>query len=176
MFGSADVQSLQGLIDWHAGLATFRIEALESLASINLEIQRSSDYLDDKLRFWRCAVREAEEEIVQAKSDLNRRQMPDFSGRIPDCSVQEEALREVQARLEYALDQVAVVRKWMVHLPREINEVYEGYARRYTTLLEGDVLRALNGLQNQIGSLDAYLQLQVESRAPPPPPPAEPGA
>ena len=121
MFGAADVKSFDGLVDWHAALATFRHDALECIASIELEVRKSSDYLDDQLRYWRDAVRDCEEDVIQCKYDLNRRQMPDFTGRIPDCSVQEEALRKAERRLAYAEDQVKVVRKWMTILPRELD-------------------------------------------------------
>jgi hypothetical protein len=173
MLGPADIKSFDGLIDWHAALATFRHDALECIASLDLEVRKSTDYLEEQLRFWREAVRDCEEDIIQCKYDLNRRQMPDFSGRMPDCSVQEEALRRAEQKLDYAQEQVTVVRKWITLLPRELDEVYQGIARRYVNFLEGDVQRALNLLQNQIKSLEAYFQLQAESSAPPPPPPSD---
>jgi hypothetical protein len=174
MQGGADVKSLEGLIDWHAALATFRHECLECIASLNLEIQRAGNYLEDQLQFWRNAVRDCEEEVVQCKYALKRKQMPDFSGRMPDTSVEEQNLGRAEQRREYAQDQVEIVRRWMVNLPREINEVYEGIARRYTNFIEGDTQRALNALEQQIKSLEAYFNLQAESMAPPPPSSQEP--
>ncbi len=102
MNGSASVHSLQALYDWHAALCIFRTEAVESLSGIALEIQRADSWLDDQLRHWQNEVRDAEEDVVRYKTELSNRKFPDFSGRIPDCSVQEEALWKAEDYLDHA--------------------------------------------------------------------------
>src|SRR5258708_39755380 len=101
MEGSADVHSIEALRDWHAALCVFRAEAMEALASVALEIQRADAWLDDQLRYWQREVRDCEEGVVRAKTELANRRFPDYSGRIPDCSVQEENLWKAESRLDY---------------------------------------------------------------------------
>jgi hypothetical protein len=162
MNGSASVHSLQALYDWHAALVIFRTEALESLASISLEIQRAQSWLDDQLRFWQMEARDADEEVAQRKQELSSRKFPDFSGRIPDCSVQEENLWLAEKRLERARDQIDTVHSWFHRLPKMVNEEYEGAARHLTNMLEGDLPRGLAILKSQMASLEAYLNIRLE--------------
>lgn len=172
MNGSAGVHSLEALLAWHASLCIFRTDASEAMASVALEIQRADSWFEDRLRHWQNAARDAEEEVARAKAELSNRRFPDFSGRIPDCSVQEEALWKAESRLEYTRDQIEVVRRWCQRLPRMIGEAYEGPARHLINFLEGDLQRGTALLKNQIASLDAYLNLQSERVPAAPAPPA----
>jgi exonuclease VII small subunit len=166
----ANVQSIDALQEWHAALAVFREEALESLAAVALEIQRSESWLDDRLRGWQNEARDAEQEVVQCKTELANRKFVGFDGRVPDCSVQEEALWRAEDRLERAREQIEIVRKWYHKMPKMVSEEYEVAARHMLNFLEGDVPRGLAMLKSQIASLEAYAQLRAEQFAPPPPP------
>lgn len=172
MSDSASVHSLEALRDWYASLCVFRVDAVESLSAINMEIQRSDAWLDDYLRHWQREKRYAEEELLRAKNELANRQIPNFNGRIPDCSVQEENLAQAERRLEFIHDQIDVVRRWMVRLPKLIDEAYLGPARHLMNLLEIEMPRGIALLKNQIGSLESYLNIKTDQV--PSPPPAAP--
>ncbi len=167
MNGSASVQSLEALYDWHAALCNFRTEALESLASISLEIQRSESWLDDQLRMWQQESRDAEEEVAHCKVELNNRKFTNFTGRVPDCTVQEEALWAAEDRLERAREQIGIVRNWFHRLPKLISEEYDSPSRHLMNFLEGDLPRGLALLQGQMASLEAYLSHAGASRLSP---------
>ena len=175
MDGAADVHSVEALLEWHAALCVFQAETQEALASVALEIQRSDAWLDERLHDWQREARAAEEEVVRCKAELANRRTPDYSGRTPDCSVQEENLWAAKRRLEIAHDQMEVVRRWYHRLPKLINEAYDGPARRLSSMMEADLPRGLAMLKNQIRSLEAYLNLHPEQvPAPPPAPSKEP--
>ncbi len=167
MTPGADVRSIDGLIDWRVAVQNFRKEGEDVLGMISLEVQRAHDYMDDQLTFWKKESRKLEEDVIIAKAELARREMPDFSGRIPDCSVQEEALREAKQRHEFALDQIDTIRKLIVKVPREIRESYESVARRFGNFLEMELTQAISELSKQIMALEAYFALQAETVAPP---------
>src|SRR6266699_438695 len=118
----ADVRSIDALRDWYAALTGYGEMLAESLAGVELEIRRGQEWLDEHLGRWQQAVRECEEEVVQAKAELSSRKFPGFDGREPDCTVQERNLRRAKARLEYAEDQVVRVRAWIGRLPKMIDE------------------------------------------------------
>src|SRR5215469_13710409 len=99
----ADVSSIPVLQDWHAGLCTFRSDASDVLAAVQMEIRHAFDWISEQMKAWQKAVREREEEVIQAKADLARREIPDHTGKTPDATVQKEKLREAQARLHFAL-------------------------------------------------------------------------
>jgi hypothetical protein len=169
----ADVQAIDALQDWHNALVLFRDEGLDALGSINLEVRRAFDWIAEEGKAWQREVREAEEDVVRAKAELAQRKMPDFAGRLPDTSVQEKALARARARLQHAEDQVDICRKWVVRLPKLVNEDYEGPARRLNNLLEAELPVAIAHLAGRIEALHRYTEVKpVEA----PPTPAAPEA
>jgi hypothetical protein len=98
---------------------------------------------------------------------LFRRKTPDFSGRIPDTSVQEENLARAKARLRFAEDQVEVCRKWAAKLPKMINEEYDGPSRRLGDFLEAELPAAIAHLNARILSLHKYTEVKPTEVAPP---------
>jgi hypothetical protein len=163
----ADVHAIEALEDWHNALCLFREEASESLSSIALEIRRAFDWIDEEQKGWVGEVRDAEEEVAQAKLELFRRKTPNFSGRIPDTSVQEENLARAKARLRFAEDQVEICRKWAAKLPKLINEEYDGPSRRLGDFLETELPAAIAHLNARILSLHKYTEVKPTEVAPP---------
>jgi hypothetical protein len=170
----ADVQAIDALQDWHNAVALFRDEALDALSSINMEVRRAFDWIAEEAQAWHREAREAEQAVVQAKAELSQRKTPNFDGRIPDTSVQEENLARAKARLRFAEDQVDVCRKWAVRLPKLVSEEYEGPARRLGNFLEADLPVAIAQLGARIEALHRYTQVAPASAPPPPATPEGP--
>src|SRR5215207_7554474 len=146
---TADVRSIAALRDWYAALTGYGESLAESLAGVELELRRGFDWLDEQLGRWQKAVRDCEEDVVQAK-----------------------------ARLEYAEDQVRVVRSWIGRLPKMIDELYRGPASRLGGFLEADLPRGLAALGRKVETLETYAGERTDfaagASAPPPPPPPLP--
>jgi hypothetical protein len=170
----ADVQAIDALQDWHNAVVLFREEALDALSSINMEVRRAFDWVDEEGKAWKQEARLAEQEVVQAKAELNRKKTPNFDGRIPDTSVEEENLARAKARLRFAEDQIDVCRKWAVRLPKMVSEEYEGPSRRLGNFLEADLPVALAHLAARIEALHRYTQVAPVSAPPPPATPEGP--
>ena len=157
MSQSARVTSIDALQDWKNALAVFQDHAKEAVVTLELEVRRMFDWLDDQRRFWQAEIRRREDEVVQAKSELWRRKnMPIIEH--PDCVEQEKALRRAQARLDEAHHKLEKTRRWAPALKRAVDE-YECHGRRLAAILESDVPRALGVLEQRIRSLDAYVAL-----------------
>ena len=187
MADSADVRSIDAVRDWHAALAAYGENLSEALAGVQMEIRRGFDWLHEQLVLWQRAVRECEEEVVQAKAELAARKFPDWSGREPDTTVQEKNLRQAKARLEHAEDQVQKVRAWIGRLPKAVDEAYSGPARRLGNFLEVELPRGLAVLDRRVAALESYAGLRpdyapapaassVRAAPPPRPAPAAPGS
>ncbi|VTR96748.1 hypothetical protein [Tuwongella immobilis] len=165
MNSGAGVNSLEALRTWRGQLDVYRTEALDALAAIQLEIHRAESWLDEKARFWVQAARDAEEEVHEALTELRNRRYPDYSGRMPDTTLQERAVRRAKARLEFAQDQQEVVRRWKLRMRQMVLELYEGPSRRLNHFLDADVARGLALLARQIGALQQYLDQAPPSSA-----------
>lgn len=172
----ADVRSIDALREWYAALTGYGEMLSESLAGVELEIRRGFEWLNEQLSLWQKAVRQCEQDVVQAKAELSARKYPGFDGRDLDTTIQERNLRRARARQEYAEDQVVKVRSWIGRLPKMVDEVYRGPSHRLGGYLEADLPKHLSLLGRQIESLEQYANLRTDySPAPsgtvPPPPP-----
>lgn len=152
----ADVRSISVIRDWLAALAEYREAANETLAGVEMEIRRGIDWVAEQQDRWKQAAKDAEQELWQAKQDLNARKVPDWSGREPDTTVQERAVRRAQAKLDHCEEQIAKCRSWLLKLPKLIDETYRGSANRLQLFLEGDLARAAAVLTKQVQSLETY--------------------
>lgn len=175
----ADVRSLEGLREFHAALCTFRTDAMEAVASVDWSIRHLADWLSDQTRLWQAAIRQAEEEVFQAKQELAMRKYAGFDGRVPDTTVQEENLQKAKRRLAHAQEKYECCRKWQQKYPHQVGELYEGPARQLSGLLEAEVPRALAVLERRIQALEAYAAIPAPaapSVMPEPPPQSTPEA
>jgi len=161
MNAGAEITSFAVLHDWYAALAAFRTEAQDALTMLALSLQRAADWLGEQQQYWQRQIRICEEEVTQAKTELRNRQCPDFHGNRPDSTVQEKNLRKAQARLEFAEERMAAVRRWMVQLPKEICAAYDGPAGRLAFFLEGELPSGLAQLDRQMTALEQYANLQA---------------
>ncbi|QEL14935.1 hypothetical protein [Limnoglobus roseus] len=162
MASGADVRSIDALRDWLIALGNYRSSIMEVQSGLDMEIRRAFDWLEDQGKRWKTAVKDCEEEVLQAKNALASRKFTDSTGRMPDTTVQERDLRRAKARLEQAEEQVAKCRSWLMKLPKIIEENFTGSTRRLRTIVEADMPGAMAGLERKIAILDSYAELQPD--------------
>ena len=162
MADAADVRSIDAVREWYAALTDYGDDLAEALAGVALEIRRGYDWLEEQLGRWQHSIREREEEVTRAKAELSQRKFKTFDGRDPDCTVQEKALRQAKARLEYAEDQVAKCRQWIGRLPKLIDELYIGPSRRLGNFVDGDLRKGLADLKRRVEALESYASLRPD--------------
>jgi hypothetical protein len=158
----ADVRSIAAVIDWRADLTNYGDLLAEAMAGVDLEIRRAYDWLEEQLALWKRAIRDCEEDVTRAKAELVQRQFPTWDDRVPDCTVQEKALRLAKARLEHAEEKVETVRRWIGRLPKMIDEMFTGPSRRLKSILEADLPNALAELARRVASLESYAGLRPD--------------
>ncbi|HEY2783407.1 MAG TPA: hypothetical protein VGJ05_00395 [Fimbriiglobus sp.] len=161
----ADVREITALRDWLAALATYRSDAMNALAGVEMELRRGFDWIEQQGGLWARAVRDCEEQVVQAKAELAARKFENFDGKMPDTTVQERNLRRAEARLEHAQEQVVRCRKWMVRLPKQVDEAYTGAARRLAAILESDLPVGMADLDRRAAALEQYADLKLNAKS-----------
>ena len=155
---SAQVHAVDRLADFKAALQIFADKAKDAMSGNQMEIRRSLDWLDSQLALWKAEIRKAEDAVVQAKNELQRRKMMRISDRPPDTTAQEKELRKAQARLAYAEERRDNTKSWLRKMPDEIEE-YDGLARPFQDSLEHDLVKMINFVEQKIAALDAYRQI-----------------
>jgi hypothetical protein len=163
---SAQVHSLDKLLDFQAALATYTHHAKEALSSIELEIRRTLDWIEQQEKVWHAEVRRAEDDVYKAKQDLARRRLVKIGDRPADTTEQEIALAKATRRLEYVEEKQANCRRWLRALPEAIKE-FQGYQVNYQTVLESDVPRMNAFLDRKMDLLEEYMQLKTSDVPPP---------
>lgn len=153
---SAHVTAVEALVLFRADLATFLAQAKDALTTLDMDIRRAFQWLDEQKRHWEAAVRQAEDEVFQARNELARRRMMKIGDRTPDTTEQEKALARARARLEHAERKLEATRRWQRTFPDEVDE-YHGPSRQLQGLLEADLPRMLAYLESKIASLEAYM-------------------
>lgn len=177
---AADVRYIPALREWHADVTAYRDTLLDAMAGVEMEIRRAHDWLAQQVAMWRRRLKEYEEDVVKCKAELSARKFPNWEGRMPDTTVQEENLRAAVAKVRHAEDQIERTKKWIARLPRVVEEEYAPSAHRLAALLDGDVPRGLAVLARRAEALELYAGLRAEfaggaAAAPPPPaPPPQP--
>jgi hypothetical protein len=154
----ARVTSLDLIRDFRAALAVFKADGQDALTANALDVRRAFDWLTDRRQFWARTVRECQDEVTHAKTDLARKQVLHPGERQPDCTQEIKALRKAQARLEYAEDKVEKCRRWEPAIRRAADD-YEGPARQLAGVLEADVPKALSLLERLVIALEEYVAI-----------------
>lgn len=162
MSRSARVESVEALKHLKAHLCAFGVDAEKALCATETEIRRALDWVQSQMKYWQRQVRERQEELAKAKSDLFQRKYWRGDGRGPGYTEQEIAFRKAQERLKEAETKVENCRRWGRNLPQAVNE-YEGPARQLKGLLEADLRNSIALLERKITALDAYVSMTPPS-------------
>ncbi len=156
MSQSARVESLDALKEFRADLVTFGVDAQEALAAADLEIQRTLDGLEQQLKLWQAELRRRQDELLRAKAQLSQKQWGAREPRAAGTTEAEMAVRKAQERVREAEAKIETVKRWLMHLPREIAE-YQGPVRRLGGWLESELKQGVALLERRVASLEAYL-------------------
>jgi hypothetical protein len=99
--------------------------------------------------------------LNEAQAALHRCLMfPKTVNERPTCYEERQAVKVVQARLEYCQRKAERVRHWKRALPHEVSE-YQGRISRIKRLVEFEVPQSIGVLEKILRHLEAYSAIQV---------------
>ncbi|MBX3378813.1 MAG: hypothetical protein KF805_01855 [Phycisphaeraceae bacterium] len=162
MSESARISSVTALRDLKTALAQFIEQINVAFASVDAEIGRMGQWLQqERPAYYKHAVRRAEDAVTRAKSEISRKQYM----RAPEpVSVVEErkALEKVKRRLEELQRKQEAVRKWAPRWEREAM-MYKSTCRPLNEYLQATLPRAIERLEKMAVAIEDYLRLQAAS-------------
>src|SRR5689334_16554578 len=118
---TAQVHAIEKLADFKDALARFGVESQEALDTAAVEVRRTLDELQDRLKFWQAEVYRRQEDVNRARADLAHSRAL-HEGRHTGSTEQEIVLLKAQQRLREAEAKVETVRRWLHRLPNAIEE------------------------------------------------------
>lgn len=161
MADTANVQSIEALVDFRAALVRFLDEARNALNDADFELNRTTDWLaNDRRLYWASEVRKRDREVADARATLHRKELGKFQGSRPDTYQEEKDLRIAKERLEEAIDKVERVKRWLPELEHASHD-YRTCARPLADTLDGDMIKALAKLERMIIALEEYVRMQA---------------
>lgn len=165
---SARIHDVESLKAARHALAEFAESAAAALATIDVEVQRISHWLNvERPTHWKLELRRREEAVERGKAEIMRKRIiaaPDPASVV----LEERRLDRARERLEEARRRMEHVRRWAPIWDREAM-LYKGSTRGLAVTLQADIPRALAVLGAMMESLEGYADV-----APPPSPPDVP--
>lgn len=156
---SANVNNTRALADFSAAVATFNTHARAALSSVERELQRAQDWLEEQRRHWAFLERKAEEAFIHAKLELARRKMMRIGERPVATSDQEQAFHKAKARFEHVQEKHRRTREWQRVLPQMVLDE-QTPVKVLQNQLEADLPRMRAFLEEKLSDLERYTQEQ----------------
>lgn len=159
---SADLRSLDALVEFRADLSAFSAAARDALATARHRARRGLDELThDYISAWRGALKRRQEEVATARAALARVKWDRASGGRRDIVEPKKALDLAQAKVAEAEEKLEAIRGWARKVERALVE-FEGPTQALAELVEGTIPPPVAVLDGHIERIRAYL-----STAPP---------
>ena len=181
MSESAQVASIDALREFRAKLCEFGVDALESLAAVELELRHMDDWLAERLKYWQLQLRDRGEDLARAKAALVRHKWGSKDGKGVGTTEVEMDVKKAKRRIEEAEAKLEITKRWQRDLPKAVHE-YDGPARQLSGYLESDLKQVLAMLDRMATSLEAYVAISAPPGGAPKPAsperetPSEPGS
>jgi AcrR family transcriptional regulator len=169
MSTQARVHSVHAIKDFKLSLMTFQEEARNALTTVDMQIRQVRNWLErDQLSYWKGQIKKRQEQVMQARADLHRRQLSQQNSDTVSDADQKEALREAQRRLREAEEKLAIIKKWIPILEHATAE-YNAASQPLGDRLSGRLEESFAVLERMIGALESYLALKAPTAPEMPP-------
>lgn len=163
MSQDARVLSVQALRDFKGSMIKFVEEARGALSGVDMELRRMRDWLErDQLGYWQMQVKKRQEALMNARSELSKRQIAAQGNNSISDTEQKENVRIAMQKLRVAEEKVALVKRLIPVLHHEIAE-YKSCSAPLGDHLSGGFEKSLGVLEKMVRSLEDYLALQAPS-------------
>ncbi len=157
---SAKVTSIAAVADFREAWSIFLTLAREALTTMDAEVRTARHLLEESLKEWERLAKQREEQLVETKLILHRRKLSRTFGRPVDTTVEEEAVRKAQRRLNEVQDKIVKTRKWLPRIDRAVLD-YQGPKQQLAVMVETDAAKATAFLEQKLMSLEQYLATQT---------------
>jgi len=156
------VRAIEKLRELESKLRQFSGKAEEVLIAVEREIQRTFEWLEERLSYWCWEVRRREEEVEAARVALENCRRSDES----DCGEEEEELRIARTALLNAEEELTNARRWRAHVEQATTE-YKLQAYKLQHLINTRITQTSTFLQNRYADLANYIAIRSLERTDP---------
>jgi len=161
---AANVRNIDAIRTFRASLVRFAEEVEGSLQSMQLELQRAIDWVEqDRPHYWTNQLRRAFDQVAEARTAYNACRMRTVAGHRSACIEEKVAYERAKRRLQQCHEQIERVKRWSIKIRHDADE-FRGRMAGVRRLLDSDVPQALAMLENTATILEKYAELPGEQQ------------
>jgi hypothetical protein len=156
MSQSANVRSLEALIEFRTALLKYIDKAKRAISTADSEANRTTMWLGSiQQMYWASEKRKAEERLAQAKSELFRATISQPDN--PRGPVDEVRLvKKREDEVKHTIHKIKKTKYWSREFEHALSE-YKGAMAPLSSSLDGNLHKAVVILSNSIDSLEKYI-------------------
>jgi len=152
---AVDVRSIDALEELQTSLIRYADQAQTTLDAVQREVQRTLDWLDERVRHWQNAVRRCQKEVQRARAAYERCMASGDREHPPACGHLEQAVHEARRRLAQAEAEARMAAEARKAVLAE-TESYQREASRLRAFLQSDTPKAVETLRYKVTVLRSY--------------------
>ncbi|MDA0589568.1 MAG: hypothetical protein O2820_16790 [Planctomycetota bacterium] len=158
----ANVKSIDVIPEFRAALLVFQNRVLDSLASMQEEVFRAVDYVEnDRPRHWRQQVLEAFDSIAEMRVAYEQAKMRKETAGLRASMIEEKtAIRDAKEHLQKCQQKVEIVRQAGINLHHEADE-FMGRMSQLQRLVETDIPKMCGLLTRMLDALEKYAEIEA---------------
>jgi hypothetical protein len=166
MSETARIESIAELRAFRVALIKFVDACNVALGDAESDMQRTMTWLErDQLAYWTGQLAKRAEIVTRAKEAVRMKKLfKSPTGAMQSAVEEEKALRVAIRMHEEAEQKIVACKRWARRLQKEIM-MYKGGVTRFTSVLGGDIPRALARLDVMSASLEDYATLAAGAGA-----------
>ena len=156
MNSSANVQAIDALTTLKNALVRFSSDAQNALQAIEMEIQRTHTWLQERLQHWQSELRRREQILRQAELALQRCLNSGSRDRPPDCSQLYATVMQARRLVQEAEHELRIVQ---MHIRRleEAESSYRKQVLRLSGALNSELPKGTSLLSRSSAILESYV-------------------
>jgi hypothetical protein len=162
MSETARIDSIAELRAFRVALVKFADACNVALGDAEADMQRTLQWLErDQVSYWNNQLAKRAETVSRCKEAVRMKKLFKSPTGSQQSAVEEEkALRIAIRNYEEAEQKIVACKQWSKRLQKEIM-MYKGGVTRFTSVLGGDIPRALGALDAMATSLEQYAALSA---------------
>jgi hypothetical protein len=152
---TVNVRSIGALEELQTGLIRYADQVEATLTAVQREVQRTLDWLDERVRHWQNAVVRYQEEERRTRAAYERCMASGDRDHLPNCGELAQAMSETRRRLA----QAEVNLRMAVDARKAVQAEAESYQREVSRLrafVQNDTAKAVEILRTKVTVLHSY--------------------
>jgi len=154
---SANVHSIEALESLRSALLRFKGEAQGALNAAAMEINRTQEWLKERLQYWQSELRRRQRALQEAEAQLSACLAMAAAANLSEvvCSIPQENVLRAQRRVREAEQELYTVQVYIKRVGEAVG-IYQQQARRLASTLDNDLLKGAELLSESVAILLSY--------------------